>query len=203
MHDVPNIHNDVGGPVTTLAMPVGEVATRVDPAWPLRYCISGGQTGADQAGLRAAHALGYTTGGMAPKDFRTDEGLAPWLVDYGVRQHPTCRSYGPRTWWNVRASNGTVWFGSQGSPGYQLTKSYVEQLQRHWLVNPTLGEMRQFIIDKGIVTLNIAGNRERINPGIGARVEEFLLEALKKPANVVQPRAALCDTAGASRVAGG
>lgn len=171
LHDVPNIHN-----LEPVVVPAIDDAT-----WPLKLVVSGGQTGVDQAALRAAKALGYRTGGMAPKGYRTDAGPAGWLASYNVQQHPTCASYGPRTWYNVRHSVGTVWFGNQDSPGYNLTKSYVQQLRRHWLVNPTITELRAWIRDKGITTLNVAGNRERTNPGIYLRTEQFLLEALRPP----------------------
>ena len=34
--------------------------------------ISGGQTGADMAGLMAAKKVGFNTGGFAPKGFKTE-----------------------------------------------------------------------------------------------------------------------------------
>ncbi|MFZ8324119.1 YpsA SLOG family protein, partial [Staphylococcus aureus] len=40
----------------------------------LKKVISGGQTGADQAGLRAGKAAGLETGGMVPKGCLTDDG---------------------------------------------------------------------------------------------------------------------------------
>ena len=54
----------------------------------LRKVVSGGQTGADQAGLRAARAAGIETGGWAPKGWETEEGPAPWLSDYGLKECP-------------------------------------------------------------------------------------------------------------------
>ncbi len=39
--------------------------------------ISGGQTGADQAGLMVAHRLGLKRGGTAPPGFMTEEGPKP------------------------------------------------------------------------------------------------------------------------------
>jgi Circularly permutated YpsA SLOG family len=50
----------------------------------IELVISGGQTGADQAGLRAARASGIRCGGMAPKGWLTEAGPAPWLADYGL-----------------------------------------------------------------------------------------------------------------------
>lgn len=47
--------------------------------------ISGGQTGVDQAALRAARASGIVTGGFAPKGWATEDGPAPWLgSEYGL-----------------------------------------------------------------------------------------------------------------------
>jgi len=44
--------------------------------------INGGQTGVDQAGLRAARA-GIPTGGWPPQGWLTEAGAAPWLADFG------------------------------------------------------------------------------------------------------------------------
>jgi hypothetical protein len=50
--------------------------------------ISGGQTGADRAGLEAAKALGIATGGTAPKGWRIENpdgtsGSDPSLAEFG------------------------------------------------------------------------------------------------------------------------
>jgi len=149
--------------------------------WPLIYVISGGQTGADQAGLHAARACGYRTGGMAPKDYRTDAGPMPELLKSFGLVESDHYAYGPRTWWNVHASTGTVWFGSTSSPGGVLTRGCCDQLTRPYLSNPeTPDVLRCWIVDHQITTLNVAGNRERTNQGIGARVEAFLMQALRR-----------------------
>jgi hypothetical protein len=78
--------------------------------------ISGGQTGADQAGLRAARGAGIPTGGWAPLGWlvESDDGrrniAAPWLADYGLAECPE-PGYPARTKANVRDSDGTLWFG--------------------------------------------------------------------------------------------
>src|SRR2546422_9500083 len=46
--------------------------------------ISGGQTGADRAGLDAAAALGLPTGGHAPPGFWTESGADPSLERLGL-----------------------------------------------------------------------------------------------------------------------
>jgi Circularly permutated YpsA SLOG family len=52
--------------------------------------VSGGQTGADQAGWRATEACGIPTGGWMPKGFLTEEGPLRWSANvYGAREMPT------------------------------------------------------------------------------------------------------------------
>jgi hypothetical protein len=86
----------------------------------LRKIVSGGQTGAAQAGLRAARAAGLETGGWALKGWATEDGPALWLADFGLVQ---CRrpGYPPRTEANARDSDGTIWFGSQDSADDRLS----------------------------------------------------------------------------------
>ena len=48
--------------------------------------ISGGQTGADRAGLFAARKFAIETGGYAPRGWLTESGTAPWLADYGLTE---------------------------------------------------------------------------------------------------------------------
>ena len=54
----------------------------------LSKVVSGGQTGADQAGLRAAAKAGIDTGGWACKGWLTEKGPASWLADYGLAECP-------------------------------------------------------------------------------------------------------------------
>jgi predicted Rossmann-fold nucleotide-binding protein len=83
--------------------------------------ISGGQTGADQAGWRAAEACGIPPGGWMPRGFLTEDGPQRWFANvYGAREMPTA-SYPARTVQNVRDSDGTIWFGSTDSPGARAT----------------------------------------------------------------------------------
>ena len=44
----------------------------------------GGQTGADQGGLRAARACGIPTGGWAPRGWQTEDGPCPALANFGL-----------------------------------------------------------------------------------------------------------------------
>jgi hypothetical protein len=152
--------------------------------------ISGGQTGADQAGLRAAKRCEIPTGGWACHGFKTEAGQALWLAtEFGLREHPE-PGYSARTRDNVRDSTGTVIFG-QPSSGCNLTQRFCGPtfynkpwLWVHW---PQPYEIDQedvtatvlgFLILQRIEILNVAGNREEKNPGIGAWVEQTLTEVL-------------------------
>src|SRR5215471_5688537 len=70
--------------------------------------ISGGQTGADQGGLRAAKTLGIPTGGWAPRGRMTEDGSAEELLrSFGLREFSQ-PGYPPRTRANVDAGIGDV-----------------------------------------------------------------------------------------------
>lgn len=122
--------------------------------------MSGGQTGADQEGLRQARARHIATGGWAPRGWRTDEGDAPWLADYGLRE-ASSSGYRMRTILNVRDSEVTVWFGTT-SPGWTCTKEATRLYGRRFEENPTPAQFRALVLEFNI--LNIAGNRARTNP---------------------------------------
>lgn len=134
---------------------------------PLTKVISGGQTGVDLIGLEVAQELGIPTGGTAPHGFITEEGIGLHLRDkYGLKEGPAGRNAGHtyvlRTNMNIEEGDGTVIFGSidpKKDKGSFNTKEYAEELEKHVLVNPDEGQLRQWIIDNNIKVLNVAGNR--------------------------------------------
>ena len=154
--------------------------------------ISGGQTGADAAALRAARRLGIPTGGHAPRGWRTQAGPAPWLADYGLVESPW--DYAGRTRANVRDGCATVRLAANfSSPGEVCTLRAIEMFRkphhdvlfvRHatgaWSeADPRAVErFREFLWDNRVRVLNVAGNAERTAPGIGMAVEAFLVSAL-------------------------
>lgn len=142
--------------------------------------ISGGQTGADQAGLRAAKALGLPTGGWAEHDWMTEDGPQEELLrGFGLRAHPL-QGYPARTKSNVDLGDATVWFGWDTTPGFACTQRAITKTSKPFWRNPKTAEELAFVIrESRIEILNVAGNRESSQPGIGRRVEEFLLEALR------------------------
>lgn len=152
----------------------------------LKKIISGGQTGADQGGLRAGLILDLETGGWIPKGFRTDVGEAPWLAELGLAETAQ-RNYQVRTKLNVENSDGTLVFGNVNSPGCKLTRRFVRELGKpifvvHWFSGQPIPRDRSrfasWIENNDIVTLNVAGNRESMQPGINEAVFRFLVDAL-------------------------
>jgi hypothetical protein len=180
--------------------------------------ISGGQSGADQAGLRAARTTGIMTGGTAPRgwlaevaDVQPDEDdsvrwihrSCPWLADFGLVECPeptgeipdpsdgqtwrawVSRVYSSRTRANDRDSDATIWFGSTQSRGYTTTHDAATASDPNHRFLVVLGGLtRPSVVRDWIAThrprvLNVAGNRESGNPGIGERVEAFLAEVFR------------------------
>lgn len=153
----------------------------------LTKVISGGQTGADQAGLRAAKICGLETGGWMPKGYKTEAGPRPEFAElYGLRMLAS-DSYAERTKVNIWNSDATLLFTNDfaATPGTKLaTRIAYEYEKKCVLPRVTLGtlsdEVRwraiaEWIEQAGIKTLNVAGNRESKAPGIGDWVEHFLI----------------------------
>ena len=153
--------------------------------------ISGGEQGADVAGIRAAKRLGLKTGGYAPRGWTTLDGPAPWLKDYGLVEHSS-PGYAPRTAANVRAADATVRFASNfASSGERCTRAaiirfakphhdvqFVPSLPPTFLDEARINDFRAFLTAHNVRILNVAGNSEITSPGIGAFVEAFLVRAL-------------------------
>jgi hypothetical protein len=144
----------------------------------LTHIISGGQTGADRAGLDAALALGLQTGGWLPKGRRTEAGPLP-ITDmrrYRLREHPLA-DYTARTRQNILDSDGTVIFGDALSPGSRLTFKLCRELGKPVLGNPTAESLRAWVLREHIAVLNVAGNRLSVNPLIYQQTYDCLLKA--------------------------
>lgn len=161
---------------------LGSADRRVRSDHPVRKIISGGQTGADRAGLVAALNLGVAVGGTVPKGRSTDTGP---LSDYEMGRFGLVESkyasFPPRTRANVKEADGTVIFGNTRSPGSRLTLRLCDDYNKPHLVNPEPITLRQWAKQWDIKVLNVAGNRERTNPGIYRRTLAVLVEALGAP----------------------
>lgn len=155
--------------------------------------ISGAQTGADQGGLSAALLLGLPTGGFIPKGGRTDEGFQPALIAQYKLTETESRNYRDRTILNVSQSNVTIWFGDASSAGGILTckATIVQQhpllklpfhasIYNDALMDTNIHAAIAFLRAHTPSTINIAGNRERTNPGIFLFTRRVLHNALSE-----------------------
>lgn len=143
----------------------------------VKKIISGGQTGADIGGLKAAKELGIETGGTAPRDYMTEDGPSPELKEYSLTEWGT---YAVRTRMNVMNSDGTVIFGDITSPGSKVTIRNCYHLGKPYIHNPGVLAFFKFLTHFNIETLNVAGNRESSSPGIEEKVKNYLVTSLKE-----------------------
>ena len=142
--------------------------------------ISGGQTGADIAGLMAAKKCGLDTGGFCASGFMTENGAKPeYAKMYNlIDKH---YDYHKRTVENVKLSDFTLIFADDAnSPGTKLTITSCNSNNKPYIINPSSMDIVTLIQSGGIEILNIAGNRESVSPGITARVEKILIDAFRR-----------------------
>jgi hypothetical protein len=147
--------------------------------------ISGGQTGADRAGLDAAKELGIRTGGFCPKGYLTEDGEDMTLKKLGLKQTGNAK-FEIRTVKNVTAGDGTVIFCRTDErkriigDGTQLTYDTAIKKNKPVIVNPDKRKFLKWLEENGIKVLNIAGNRESQYPGIYKKTKKFLITALSE-----------------------
>ena len=163
--------------------------------------VSGGQTGADRAGLAAAMASKMPIGGWVPRGRRAEDGTVP-SVFYGMREHPKS-DYRARTRANVVDSDATLILTDRFplSRGTALTARLASELGRPCKVvhvaDPDAAAKK--IADwmreleergnpgggRGFRVLNVAGPRESVAPGIFEKAKAVLVKAfadLRAPA---------------------
>jgi Circularly permutated YpsA SLOG family len=151
----------------------------------LEKIVSGGEPGANQAGWRAAKAVGVSTGGWMRQGFLTEQGRHPEFAEqFAAAELPTddqiaCIEE------NVTSSDGTIWFGRTTTPCAHATATACLTLGRPFLpIYPGASfepsHITEWMAENKIKTLNVAGNREHDEPGIGAGVERFLGEVLQR-----------------------
>ncbi|HUF04624.1 MAG TPA: putative molybdenum carrier protein [Aridibacter sp.] len=149
--------------------------------------VSGGQTGADRAGLDAAIELGLDTGGWVPKERLAEDGAVP--DSYSTLRETDSRSYPERTAMNVRDSDGTVIVSRGKLTGgslltLQLARRYEKPVIHIDLGSESIEEaargLREWLDRNGCRTVNIAGPRASSDPQIYGRVRRLIVEALSK-----------------------
>ena len=147
--------------------------------------ISGGQTGADRAGLDVAIELGIAHGGSIPSGRRTEDGPLP--AKYDSMTELRSRHYQVRTEKNVIDADATLLFTNRkmGS-GSALTREVAGKHHKAFLhINlgkktddEAVGEVSQWLEDTKPRVLNIAGSRETEAGGIYSRVCSILRQVL-------------------------
>ncbi len=147
---------------------------------------SGGQTGTDQGALMAAKELGITTGGWAPKGYKTELGFERELLEgFGLKEGPDY-SYYWRTFENIKDTDVTIVLSvKQKSSGTAMTMSGAIRYKKpRILIVPSdpgaKAELLSFLRKHKPSVINVAGNRESVAPGITNLVKEFLLDVLKE-----------------------
>jgi len=142
----------------------------------LEKIISGGQTGADRAGLDAAIQRGVPHGGWCPHGRRAEDGVIPGR--YQLRETYSF-SYLVRTEKNVQISDATIIFTlGDLRGGSARTRDYAILHGKPWLhlqldvleLFETADTVKSFIATHSIRRLNVAGSRESTEPGIYQRV---------------------------------
>lgn len=149
----------------------------------LKKIVSGGQTGADRAGLDWAIANDVAHGGWCPKGRKALDG--PLDGKYLLTETPSAE-YLQRTEWNVRDSDGTVVFtlGSKTTGGSAKTMTFARKWEKAVLhVHQQMEEpelaLAKFIRAHSITILNVAGTREAKEAGIYDWTRSVLDAALR------------------------
>jgi hypothetical protein len=146
----------------------------------VRKIISGGQTGADRAGLDFAIHASLENGGYVPRGRKAEDGRIDDRYNLGEL---STSSYPARTRRNIEESDGTVIFSLNRrlSGGTKLTLELANKLgkpvlhiydtRKERIFNPDspcleIQALRDFVCSKKIEILNVAGPRESKEPGI-------------------------------------
>jgi hypothetical protein len=145
--------------------------------------VSGGQTGVDRGALDAAIALDIPHGGWCPNGRKAEDGRIPDRYQLRETDSP---EYFVRTQQNVLDSDATlILTRGRISGGTELTLRLAERHRRPRLVvdldsSPDPAEVRRWLEEHRVETLNVAGPRESQNPGISDMAREFLVRLLGK-----------------------
>lgn len=142
--------------------------------------ISGGQTGVDQAALRAAREVGIATGGTAPQGYLTEDGPCLELVSFGLVEGSS-PSLSSRTLRNVFDSDATVLFGDITSPGSRYTLRCCRVYHtRPVITNPDHWKLRRFVKKHDVKVLNVGGNRLSVcGTDFANHVHDILVSAFR------------------------
>lgn len=150
----------------------------------LNKIVSGGQTGADRAGLDAAIKAGFTVGGYCPKGRLAEDGTVP---EHYPLVEMTKGGYSVRTERNVIESDGTLIFNiGKLTGGTRLTVECARMHNKpHMVIQldtemPDLSTLAEWLDKNEIRVLNIAGPRESKTPGVYLLTFRYLEEFFTK-----------------------
>lgn len=144
--------------------------------------VSGGQTGADRAGLDWAIFHDIQHGGWCPKARKSEDGVIP--AHYNLVESPSS-SYLQRTGWNVRDSDATAIFtiAAKLSGGSKRTAEFAKKFGKPWIHIHHQGtyekqsdRLAQFVNEHGVRVLNVAGSRGSKEPKVRSFVKQVLEE---------------------------
>jgi len=146
--------------------------------------ISGGQTGADIAGVDAAIFCNFPYGGWVPKGRKTENGPVPETYTYF--QVMSKGGYPMRTEQNIKDADGTLIFTyGKLSGGSSLTKGLAVKNKKPWLhidldtVKNPAAKINDWVIEWDIKILNVAGKSASKAPAIYNRVKEIITQLLQ------------------------
>jgi hypothetical protein len=145
----------------------------------------GGEVGA--GGRRGVVCFGSDGGEVevdVPRGLKTEDGPRPEFAEgYGAVELAS-DDYADRTRANVRDADATLWFGDPDSPGGRTTlRTCGSSDQPTFLVIDGLtrpSAVAAWIVAEEVRVLNCAGNRESTAPGIGGRVEAFMVAIFRR-----------------------
>ena len=150
----------------------------------LQKIISGGQTGADIAGLEIAKVMGLETGGTMPFGYKTLDGCRPeYKTLYGIKCHKSS-SYVPRTRINVKESDATIRLAFDfTSRGEVCTLKAIHDYKKPYidvdLSDPRpVEEVAQWLKANNVCVLNVAGNAEKTAAGTYKAATGYLRKLL-------------------------
>jgi hypothetical protein len=155
----------------------------------LNKVVSGGQTGVDQAALRAAQKCNLAIGGWCPPGRECESGIIP--SDFPLRETAQERSpdapnipRSQRTEWNVRDSGATLILQprshSKQDSGTNWTGRCAERYGRPlFICDPAdpmaTAKIKEWLKALPIDTLNVAGPSDGTVPGIGDQAYKLLV----------------------------
>jgi hypothetical protein len=142
--------------------------------------ISGGQTGADQAGLDWALANGVRVGGWCPKGRKTEAGRLNEI--YPLRETPSS-TWLQRTEWNVRDSEATLIFTMAAAltGGSRRTADFARAHCRpflHMWPGRSEADLIDFLACHPVGVLNVSGSRRSRFPDVRTFVQRSLDHAM-------------------------